>query len=648
MNIKIVDSWLREYLKTSAKPSDISRELSLRSISVDRTEKIGNDFVYDIEVTTNRPDLMSTRAVAMETAAVLSEENIEAKFIDKKYPDVPIANISFPIEIVDDPDLTNRIMAVVMEVKIGESPKEISNRLEHSGIRSLNNLIDVTNYVMREIGHPAHVFDYDLLNTKKMVIRKSKAGEKLTTLDGKTHVLTGGDIVALNDKNEIIDLLGIMGTKNSVVQENTKRIMFFLDNLNPRLIRKTSMNLGIRTEAAIINEKGIDPELMDIAFKRGVELYRQVANAKVVSKVIDIYPNKSKTHEIKVMLENINSLIGVEIPVGTSISILEKLGFKVEKNNESLIVKIPTIRADEVKIAEDVIEEIARIYGYHKLPSKLPTFNNLKNYNFANEFYFENRIKEAFKYWGYTEIYTYSMVSEEMYDGNISSAFKIKNPLTTDMEYLRNSLVPSLLKVIDENKSKEVIKIFEISNVYIKNSNEELPDEKLILAGALKQKNASFFEVKGLIEQLFIDLGIKNLIFKDREEGGANIFIEKEKLGYIEILNNSLIDFELSFELILKFANLKKIYKPLAKFPAIYEDITLVLPENVSTQSVLEEIKLQSFLIREVTLKDQFQNAKTFHISYQSDDKNLSNSDIEEIRESIIKAVKLKFKASVK
>ena len=336
MNIKIVDSWLKEYLKTNATNGELAKELSLRSISVERTEKIGTDTVYDIEVTTNRPDLMSTRAVAMEAAAVLSEEKIEAKFIDKKFPEVPTAEISFPLEIVDDPALTNRIMAVIMEVKIGPSPKEISNRLELSGIRSLNNLIDVTNYVMREIGHPTHVFDFDLLATKKMVIRKSKAGEELTTLDGKTYKLTGGDIVGVNDSGEIIDLLGVMGTKNSVVQDDTKRIMFFLDNLNPRLVRQTSMNLGIRTEAAIINEKGIDPELTEIAFRRGVQLFQEIAGGKVVSKVLDIYPNKSKTHSIKVHLSKIDSLIGVNIPTEQSIAILEKLGFGVKKQETQL------------------------------------------------------------------------------------------------------------------------------------------------------------------------------------------------------------------------------------------------------------------------------------------------------------------------
>ncbi len=645
MNIRIVDSWLREFLETKATSKEIARELSLTSVSVERIEKVDNDEVYDIEVTTNRPDLMSVRAIAREAGAVM--EKPVAKFKDIKIPKAPTANISFPIEIINDPKLVNRIMAVVMEVEIGDSPQEIKERLERSGIRSLNNLIDVTNYVMREIGHPCHVFDYDLLNTKKMIIRQSKSGEEVTTLDGKKYRLLGGDIVADNGSGEIIDLLGVMGTKNSVVQNTTKRILFFLDNNNPKKIRNTSMNLGIRTEAAIINEKGIDPELMTDAFNRGVELYEKITKGKVISKTLDIYPNKSKEVQIKISVKKINKIIGVEIPATKSIDILEKLGFKVKKSGEILEVNVPTIRASEVLIEEDIIEEIARVYGYHKLPSIIPGFLNNKNTPYLNTFYLEQRVKNAFKYWGFTEVYTYSLVSEDLFDGPIDKAVKLKNPLTEDMEYLRNSLVPSLLQVVENNKSREVVKIFELANIYQK--TDSLPNEKLTLSGVLKRKDVSFFEIKGLIENLLEDLGIKNYKFKNKTDNtGANIFTGTEELGYIEIIHSGLIDFEISFGYLLKHANLKKAYKPIAKFPPIVEDITFVLGEETNTEEVIEEIKLQSFLITEVALKDQFENAKTFHIIYQAADKNLTNEEVAEIRNDIIKSISSKFKASVK
>ena len=215
MNIRIVNSWLRDFLKTKVTPEVIARELSLKSVSVDRVEKINDDYIYDIEITTNRPDLMSVEAIAKEASAVLED----AEFNELKTDKIQTSNNKFPIEIINDPKLVNRICAVVMEVEIGQSPTLIKTRLEKSGIRNLNSLIDVTNYVMRETGHPAHVFDYDLITTKKMVIRASKPGEKIITLDDKQYSLLGGDIVADDTTGKIIDLLGIMGTKNSVVRE---------------------------------------------------------------------------------------------------------------------------------------------------------------------------------------------------------------------------------------------------------------------------------------------------------------------------------------------------------------------------------------------------------------------------------------------
>lgn len=647
MNIKIIDSWLREFLETKANANEIAKELSLTSVSIERVEKKGNDYIYDIEVTTNRVDLMCVEGIAKEASAVLPQQDTAAKYISHKSPKVAGGDISFPLEIINDPKLVNRIMAVVMEVEIGESPKEIKERLEASGIRSLNNVIDVTNYIMREVGHPAHVFDYDLLDTKKMIIRESKDGEELTTLDGKKYKLNGGDIVADNSRGEIIDLLGVMGTQNSVVQNNTKRILFFLDNNNPKKIRNTSMNLGIRTEAAIINEKGIDPELMEEAFNRGVELYKKIAKGKVVSKVLDIYPNKSKTHIIKVSIEKINKIIGVEIPVNKSIEILKNLGFETKKTDKYLEVVVPTIRSSEVLIEEDVIEEIARVYGYHKLPSIIPTFLNNKNKTYLDNFFIEERIKNSLKYWGYTEVYNYSLISEDLFDGPIEKAVKIKNPLSSDMEYLRNSLIPGMLQVIENNKSREVIKIFELSNTYQK--TDLLPQEKLMLGGILKKPNVSFFEIKGVVEVLLEDLGIKNYKFKERkDEVGAYINIGTDELGYIEVLSGNVLDFELSMDVIIKHATLKKIYKPIAKFPPVVEDVTFVLNETSNTEEVIEEIKLQSFLISDVTLKDQYENAKTFHIVYQAPDKNLTSEDVKEIREQIIKSITNKFKAIVK
>lgn len=646
MNIKIIDSWLREYLKTKASPEKIADVLSNTSVSVEKIDKIDTDYVYNIEVTTNRVDLMSVTGIANEAAAVLPQENIDATFKDLEIETPKNIPDSFPVEIKNDPKLVNRICAVAMEVKIGKSPQHIEERLINSDIRSLNNLIDVTNYIMREVGHPAHVFDLDLL-PKKITIREARKGEKIITLDDKEHILNGGEIVAVSENEDIIDLLGIMGTKNSVVNNNTKRILLFLDNNNKVNIRKASMNLGIRTEAAILNEKGIDPELSMKTLLRGIELYQKIADGKIISRILDIYPNKPNTINLEVSMEKINKIIGVEISQDNCIDILNKLDFNAKKIDNKISVIVPTKRIDDVKIPEDLVEEIARVYGYSKIPSTLPTFFNKKVTPFADNFYFENRIKQALKYWGFTEVYTSSMVSEEILEGPVEESVTIKNPLTSDMVYLRKSLVPGLLEVIKNNKSNEA-KIFEISNIYLKKNND-LPLENINFASVIKKQNNSFYQVKGLIEQLLKDLGIDSLKFRNSKDAGliAEILKNETILGKIEVLDTETIDFELSMDNILKFATLKKIYKPFAKFPPIVEDLS-VLARGIETQELINSIIKIDTKITDVSLKDEYNENRTFHIVYQDPEKNLTNDEVAKIRRKITEELKGKFNAEFK
>lgn len=649
MNIKILDSWLREYIKTKASAKQISQLLSLSSASVERVEKYKNDFVYGIEVTTNRPDLMSVVGLAAETAAILPQFGIDATFIKPPLKTFrPEGDLE--IHIKNNNSLVNRVCAAILEIKMKNSPITIKERLETSGIRSLNNIVDVTNYVMREIGHPVHAFDYDRLTTKTLIIRESKKGETITTLDQKTYQLPGGDIVADNGNGEIVDLLGVMGTLNSIVTHNTKRILLFLDNNEPNHIRKTSMSLGIRSEAAVLNEKGVDPEKALKALLRGIELYCEIADAKLMSKIIDIYPNKPKGKHLTISEEKINRNIGIEIPLQTSFSVLDRLGFNPRKNNKAISVTVPSSRMNDVTIEEDLIEEIARVYGYHNIPSKLPVDEKVTAYSpTISSFFWESRIKQALKYWGFTEVYTYSMVAEYMFEGPIEDAVAIKNPLTDDLVYMRNTLTPSLLHVLYENKANAEIKIFEIANVYIKRENG-LPYEFPKLAGVLKKPKINYFEVKGIIEQLLKDLGIEHVSFKKRKAGGlgADIYIKEKQIGEIEFLEANIIDFELNLELLLQHAILTKVYKPLAKYPPIIEDLALIVNEDVSTEELIETLQKQSSLIVHVSLLDQYENTRTFHILYQHPEKNLTTDDVMPIRQKILKVLEGKFNARLK
>src|SRR3989338_3983934 len=642
MNIRILDSWLLEYLKTSASPQKIAECMSLASVSIEKLESSGGDWIYDIEVTTNRPDLMSVVGLAREGAAVLPQFGIEAKFnapkfekpnVDKKL--VPTNSIPArsrtettvgKIEITNDSKLVNRICAFALEINLGKSPQKVSRRIESSDIRSLNNAVDVTNYVMREIGHPVHVFDYDkLAKTGKLIIRESKKGEKIQTLDEKEYVLAGGDIVADDGTGRIIDLLGVMGTLNSAVDDNTKRALLFVDNNNPVRIRKTSMSLAISSEAATLNEKGADPEIAYGAVLRGVELLEEIADGKMISEVLDIYPNKPKSISVTISEQKINAIVGTDIPLKTSKKILEDLGFQTNIIDSNIKAKVPSWRLNDVQIEEDLIEEIVRIYGYQKLPSRIPAFETGEPFSLAtNQFYWERTVKDALKFFGFTEVYTYSMFSEDLLEVSTDDAVTIRNPLDSD-------------------------------HVYIK-KQKNLPDEKLKLAGIYKSstslvldKNpkASFLDVKGIIEALLEDLGISAFEFKPTESGafGAAIYIGKDSLGEIEQLEEDLIDFEFDFETILKYATLKKVYKPISKFPESIEDLRFEIDETIPYEKIVRNIREQSNLIKDVSLLDIFQNKKTFRIIYQSYEKNLTNEDLTNLREKITSVLKSKFKA---
>lgn len=648
MNILIPNIWLKDYLKTNATATQFAAAMSLASVSIERVEKVDDDYVFDIEVTTNRPDLMSIQGIAKEAAAVLPLAGYSAVYVGKKtVTGLEVVHQSSLLNIQNDPELVNRILAVVLEVNLKPSPKLISDRLEKTGIRSINSVVDVTNYIMREIGHPSHVFDYDRLKDHTLIIRKSKKGERIVTLDEKEHTLPGNDIVADNGQGEIIDLLGIMGTANSVVTDNTKRVVLFLDNNNTSLLRNTSMNLGIRTEAAVLNEKGVDPELMMPTLLRGVELLEMNADAKVISPVIDIYPNKPKEKRVVIDIQTISRLIGIEIEKKTILSILKALGFAVDDKGDTLMLTVPSARLNDIEIEEDIVEEIARIYGYHKIPNSLPSSPSQAFYHQdRNEFYWTQKVKEAFKYWGFAETYTYSLVPEELFDGPIESAVKIKNPLTEDKAYMRQSLLPSLFEVAQQNKIREKIMLFEISNIYKKKA-DGLPEEIQHLAFLIKDRKKDFFYAKGITEVLFSILGVGKPEFEQREEStkGANIILKGKSIGYIE--DEDEVTLELDFSYLLTKASSSKKYLPPPKFPPIIEDVRVEIPSHYNFSKIKAEICNVDELVFDASLLDVYQNKKTFRIIFQDQRKNLTNEEIAPIRKKILSLLESKFKAKI-
>lgn len=601
MNIQIPDSWLREFLQTDATPKDIQRCLSLCGPSVERMNRIGKDWIYDIEVTTNRVDCMSVLGIAREAAAILPQFGFKAKISIPKV-NLPKISSDSKLKIINNPVLCHRLLALhVSNVRVNSSPQNITQKLESVGIRSLNNLVDITNYVMWETGHPVHVFDLNRINTGKMVIREAKAGEQITTLDEKTHTLLGKEVIIDDGTGNIIDLPGIMGMANSVVSDSTTEALFFINDINAAKVRFASMSHSIRTQAATLMEKGVDPDLGTLAISRVINLIKIIfPDAKIVS-LTDIYPHPVSPKPISLSFSQISNRIGIDLASSQITSILDSLGFQTTFKSQTVSVTPPSFRAQDVSIPEDIIEEISRIYGYHNLPSELIS-GQIPKLISDPVFKWETKIKTALKYLGFTEVYTYSLVEKD-------SGLKIKNPLTTEWSYLRTSIFPSHLKIITENLGRsQYLNFFEIANVYIPRKND-LPEEQLRLV--VSSTNPDYYRFKGIIETLFSELGITSLKIQIGSDSGA-------------------LYFEEPLDIILDHAKTTKTFIPISKFTPIYEDLNV--QHNKDYSQILMDIKKVSPLITNIDLLDKYQDKLTLRLTFHSDTKQLSAGDIEPIR----------------
>jgi phenylalanyl-tRNA synthetase beta chain len=651
MDILISDNWLRDYLKTKASPKQVAKCLSLGGPSVNKIEKTKKDTLYHIEVTTNRVDSASIYGIAREASAILPSFGIEAKLKKiKTKTNLPFVNKVSYLEALVDQSLCPRFTAVLIkDIKIGKSPKKIEERLRAVGVRPINNVVDISNYIMHELGQPVHTFDYEKIKGQKMILRKSKKDETIVTLDGQRHILPGKDIVIEDGKGRLIDLAGIMGGLNSAVDEKTKNVLLFVQTYNPVNIRRTSMYLAKRTEAAVLFEKGLDPELVSVGIKRGIELFVELAQGKPEKQILDIYKKPHRSRLLKTTLHFIEQRLGVNLEKEEITSALVPLGFKITWNKNELIVNVPSFRAKDIKIPEDIVEEVARIHGYHNLPSILME-GRLPDPLPDSPFDFEMKIKLALKGWGGTEVYTYSMVAKELVE---HAALRIKNPLGKEREYMRTSLRPSLVQAAKENShQKEAFHLFEMANIYLPRKGG-LPEEKMTLAGIFSQY--SFRQAKGIIEALLDELNIKAKIEAEDSKGFLPsqrivIKVKNKRLGEFGVLeDNQYLYYEFDVEALCKAYVQISPYKPIPKYPPQIEDLTLVLPAKTRVIKIVENIKASNKLIKRVELIDIFKgNTYTFRIWYQHPQKTLTDKEVQEIRSKILKETKEKFGARLK
>ncbi|MFA5770461.1 MAG: phenylalanine--tRNA ligase subunit beta [Patescibacteria group bacterium] len=626
MNIRITYNWLLDYLDTDATPYEMQKYLSLCGPSIETVEKVGSDYVFDIEITSNRIDTASVIGVAQEAQAILPMFGKKAKIklnplTDFKFDQIK-AGSGFDLRVdIKNPNLVSRFTSLIFDqVQIGDSPKFIQDRLRLAGVKVINNVVDISNYLMITLGQPIHMFDYDKIANHHMIVRESKKGEKLVTLDEKEITLPGGDIVIEDGSGKLIDLCGIMGGFNSAISSKTKRVLLFVQTYNKSKIRKTTMTTGQRTIAATFFEKGLDEQRVVATTVNATQLLEKYCQGKIVSKIQDIYPTPTKLKTINVQYELIDKLIGVKINRKTINNILTNLGFIVEidPKNEIIWVTIPSFRTNDINIPEDIVEEVARVYGYQNIPSVLqpPAYVNQPK-GMEDLFVFQNRIKIFLKHLGLNEVINYSMISRGMIEDSglkIEDHLRLSNSISEDIEYLRTSLLPSLTKNIKENQGKkDILKLFEIGKVYLPVGNKDLcslPQEIYRLGIAT---NTDYYDLKGIIEAIYKEL---NINVGAIQESSFPEIIEKDNMFLFEIDFQSLID----------NCQLVPTYKPLHPYAIIKLDKTFEIHPQTTYEVIRQKASL-SKLLQKVQVVTLYQNKLTLRFYYSSPDRNITEDE---------------------
>ena len=624
--------------------------------------------IIDFEITSNRPDCFSIEGLGRETAVSLGKEfknprkNIdELKVEDKK----EIEGLTVDIEA---PDLCYRYIArIVKNVKIGQSPEWMKRRLQACGIRSINNIVDITNYVMLEMGQPMHAFDINSIDGKHITVRRAKNGEKITTLDEQERELDENNLVIADDKKAVA-IAGVMGGLNSEIEEDTETVVFESAVFYGGSVRKTAKKVGLRTESSSRFEKGLSSENALRAINRAVELVELIGAGEAVDGKIDVYPTKQKINEIKLDVERINSLLGINLSKEEMISILEKLEIKIEND----VAIAPYFRMD-IECLADLAEEVVRIYGYDKLETtliKADTTLGVRN----KEQSIEKKIKDVLVNSGLSEIYTYGFVSEKDLEKSninkelIEKSITVMNPLSDEYKLMRPTTIPSMMQILatNANKKNQSAKLFDVSRNYRNINNEvengEVPLQENILTIGMYGGDVDFYVLKGLIENVLEASNINRYeIEKETKNESyhpgrcANLKVGIDTIATIgevhpEVLLNYDIEkrvylAEVNVTKLVKYSKANKKYVEVPKFPAIERDIAVIVDEKVEVGQIEKIItKKSKKWLEEAKLFDIYRDEKigtgkksiAYSLIFRDKNKTLSDEEINNIMDGII------------
>lgn len=634
-----------------------------------------DDTVVDFEITNNRPDCYSILGLAREAAAAF---NKPMRHHDPVVRGGAAGELSELLEVeVPAEDLCRRYTArMVRNVKIAPSPKWLRQRLRANGVRPINNIVDITNYVMLEYGQPMHAFDYRYVVSGKIIVRRSEPGEALTTLDGNVRTLTPGMLV-IADETKPIGLAGIMGGENSEIMDDTVDVVFESANFNGTSIRQTALALGMRTEASGKFEKNIDPLLTLPAVDRACELVELLGAGEVMDGVIDVLNDIPEPRTIELEPDRINALLGTDISEADMVEYLRRLEIPVEGHE----IRVPSWRPDLVGMA-DIAEEVGRLFGYNNIPTT--TFRGAATEGgYTEAMKLENRAGSLCRSLGYSEILTYSFVSPSIFDqirlpedSSLRNAMRIQNPLGEDASIMRTVALPSMLAILARNNAyhNDAVKLYELAKVYLPKPGQTLPDEPKHLVLGTYGEHEDFFKMKGEIEAFLRGMNVPEARYTAEKHNPtfhpgrcARVSVGGVDLGcFGQIhplvarsygIDGEIFAAELNFTALLSLQLPEKTYTPLPKYPAVTRDIAVVCGEAVTVAALSDCIRAAGGkLLRSVELFDIYRGkgiasgskSAAFRLTLRADDRTLTDADSDGVVSAVLAALEKELNAKLR
>ncbi len=640
------------------------------------------DSIIDLSITPNRGDCLSVIGLARELSAIYEKP--------LKFPEIVLVEEGPPIETVarvdiEDPEKCFRYAArVIFDVKVGESPSWLKERLESAGIRAINNIVDVTNYVMLEMGQPLHAFDYERLADHRIVVKCLEKGTKFITLDGQERYLFDDSLMICDGKGPVA-VAGIMGGEFSGIYEDTKHVLIESAFFNPISTRRTSRKLKLSTESSYRFERTVDPEGVITALDRATQLMYELAGGKIAKGRIDVYPVPFKRPSLELRVDKANKYLGTNLSSNEMASLLKRLFMDVKIREDGNLEVIPPSFRQDIKREVDLTEEIARIYGYDKIPVEKPIIQ-MADIEPNDHLRLRDELKNFMKGLGFKEIITYSFISQKAIEklrfpkgDERLNPVRILNPLSEEQAVMRTTLVPSILMTASHNIGRQNVdlRLFELSKIFMTRRDRVLPDEIFYLVALIvgkreekllyKKSEVDYSDIKGVAEAVFEFLRIENPIYRPVNTtrfpymdpaSSASILVKEEEIGCVGELNPLVAEsfdikypvwlLELNFEKLFELRKTDVRFNPLPKFPSVVRDLAVVVDKAFMVQDGIAFIlSLGETLLEEVEILDIFESPQlgeslksvTYRLTYRSYERSLTDEEVNEVHQRIAKTM---------